>query len=369
MISNRMQHLDGSGMRRIFELAGRMNDPIDLSLGQAHFGVPDAFQTEMIKAVREGHNGYSVASGIPPLRERIDGMLRKEGIDADSIMITAGASGGLVTSLMALVNPGDEVLIPDPYFATYKHIVRLAGGVPRLIDTYPDFRLTPDSLRAAASQWSRLLLFNSPVNPTGVAYRADEIRALAKTAKELGLQVIADEVYDAFSFDHPHVSWLNYDTDAVLIRAFSKTFGMAGWRIGFAAGPKEILDHMITLQQFTFVCANAPAQWACVRALDSDDASAEYIESYRKKRDFVADSLSVAFDFHRPEGAFYLYPEYPDGNGERFMARCMEREVLVVPGSVFSERDTHFRISFAADEETLKRGVNTLIDIAAPMPV
>lgn len=362
MHAKRMEQLEGSGIRRIFELGQRMKNPIDFSLGQAHFDAPKQVKEAAMGAIQAGKNRYTVTAGIPELRDVISREMADEGVRPESILVTCGAEGGLLLSILAMADESVEVLVTDPCFATYGHIIKLAGSKVRWIDTYPDFRLTPMRLEAACTEKSRILLFNSPVNPTGVAYTPDEIRELAHTAKRLGLQVISDEVYDRFCYDYPHECFAKHDSGAVIVRAFSKTWGVAGWRIGFAFGPKEIIGNMTMLQQFTFICAPAPFQWAAARAIDTDVSP--YIDDYRRKRDFVYESLSRAFELNRPEGAFYAYCRSPNDDTESFMKKCIENEILVVPGSAFSTRNTHFRVSFATDDETLKRGIEMLVRLA-----
>ena len=371
MFSNRMKNLESSGIRKIFELASTMKDPIDLSLGRVDFDVPDEAKAAAVRAIQEGKNSYSVTAGIPELKAAISNALSSEGVKTDAQLVTSGASGGLLLSLLTLADESTEVLIPDPYFVTYGHLVRLTGATPRWIDTYPDFRLTPQRLKESLKESleksgpapkSRILLFNSPVNPTGVAYTAREIKELAQTARQFELQVISDEVYDLFSYDYPHETWLKYDPQALLIRAFSKKWGMAGWRLGFAAGPKDIIDQMTMLQQFTFVCGHVPSQWAAIEALKID--MQEQLSQYRKKRDFVYEGLKQAFKLKKPEGAFYAFPEAPRGDAEVFLQKCLKEEILIVPGKSFSRKNTHFRISFAVSDETLKRGIDGLVRIA-----
>ncbi|MEK6706136.1 MAG: aminotransferase class I/II-fold pyridoxal phosphate-dependent enzyme [Bdellovibrionota bacterium] len=388
MIAERMKSLEASGVRKMFELAASMKNPIDFSLGQPHFDVPQRVKDVAIKSILEGRNRYTVTGGVPEFREAIRASLSEEGVHSEDMIAVAGGSGGLVLALLSLVDPGTDVFVPDPYFATYGHMISLAGGVPRWIDTYPDFRFTAERLESAVNATASssvrghpkkgrpgVLLFNSPVNPTGVAYTAAEISTLAQAARRIGLQVISDEVYDHFSYDHPHECWLKHDPGAVLVRTFGKTWGMTGWRSGFAAGPKAVIEAMSILQQFTFVCVNTPAQWASIEALKTDVS--ELIEGYRKKRDMVYEGLKQAYSLHKPEGAFYVYPKVPVTNpignnkdvsaADEFMRRCIENEILVVPGKTFSQKNTHFRISFAVNDETLKRGIDRLVKIARQM--
>jgi len=362
MLAKRMSSLESSGIRKIFELASKMKDPVNLSLGQADFDVPKKAADAAIAAILEGTNSYSVTSGFPVLLDALSNEMSKEGLSPESFIATCGAEGALVLSMLALAEESTDVMVTDPCFATYGHLIRLAGANPCWVDTYPDFKLTPERVKNAYNDRCKILLFNSPTNPTGMSYTAEEIEALANTAKDLGLQVISDEVYERFSYDYPHECFAKYDKNALVIRAFSKTWGAAGWRIGFAFGPSEIVDAMSMLQQFTFVCAPTPFQMAAAKAVDVD--MSQQISDYRKKRDFVYESLSGTFEMIKPKGAFYAFCKVPDGDMESFMKRCIEDEVLVVPGAAFSNRNTHFRISFAADDVVLKRGMDKLLKLA-----
>lgn len=366
MFAERMKHLESSGIRKMFELASHMKNPIDFSLGQPDFDAPDPVKKAAIDAIQSGRNRYSTTGGFPEFRNAIMADLSREGISVETVMGTAGASGGLLLALLALADDQVEVLATDPCFVTYGHLVRLAGAEIKWIDTYPDFRLTPRRLEQAVRQTGkgqkrRVLLFNSPVNPTGVAYTADEVKALAGAAKQLGLQVVADEVYDRFCYDFPHESWLKHDPGAVLVRTFGKTWGVPGWRVGYAAGPKAIVDQMITLQQFTFVCVNTPSQWASIEALKTEVTP--YINAYRRKRDIVTEGLNGVYRLTKLQGAFYAFPEIP-GDPDRFLQKCVEKELLIVPGKSFSRKNTHFRLSYALDDKTLERGVDLLREVA-----
>lgn len=362
MIAKRMEELQGSGIRKMFELAAGMKSPINLSLGQADFDVPANVKEAAVRAINEGKNRYTVTAGIPELQSAVVEALAREGVRTEANMAVCGASGGLLLSLLVLADESSEVLIADPYFVSYINLIRMTGATPRIVDTYPDFKLTPERLERAATPKSRILIFNSPVNPTGIAYTAEETKALATCAKKLGLTVISDEVYDLFCYDFPHECWLKYDESAILVRSFSKTWGMPGWRAGYVAGPAEVLNHMKVLQQFTFVCVTAPVQWACIEALKTDVSS--YREAYKRKRDMVCEGLAERYRIVKPQGAFYVFPEIP-GDKDAFMKRCIERELLVVPGGAFSKRDTHFRVSYALDDESLKKGIGVLNEVAA----
>ncbi len=362
MFAKRMEYLESSTIRKMFELAAKMKDPIDLSLGQADFQPPAAAVRAASEAIENGINGYSTTAGMPELRSEVEKLMRAEGVDPQSVMIVCGAEGALMLSVLALADEGCEVLLADPCFATYGHLVKLAGAGIRHIDTYPDFRITPERLRSSCTPKTKVFLFNSPVNPTGVAYTPDEIKAIAETAAELGLRVISDEVYDKFCYDYKHECFAKYDKNALVIRAFSKMWGAAGWRLGFAFGPKDLIGHMTTLQQFTFICAPAPFQYAASRAIDSDISS--HIANYKRRRDYVFEKLSRAFEMHKPEGTFYAFCKAPKGDADGFIKKCLENELLVVPGKAFSKRNTHFRISYAVDDKKLERGIELLVKLA-----
>lgn len=367
-LAKRMMQLESSAIRRLFELGLQMKNPIDLSLGQPDFDVPDKVKQAAKEAIDRGQNRYAPTAGIPELRRGLTQNLRTEGLhNTENVMVTSGASGGLFLAIMTLADDTCDVYVPDPYFIVYPQIIRLSGATMVPVSTYPDFRLTPEKLGAATQgrdpSRRKILLINSPCNPTGIAYREEEVQALAKKAKELGFQVISDEVYDSFYFDHSHTSWLKFDPNAVLVRAFSKTGGMPGWRIGYATAPEPILSQMLKLQQFTFVCINTPAQWACLKLLDFDYTNVR--NNYRARRDLLMKLLTPRFKINKPEGSFFAFPAYPISDGALFMKTCIENEILVVPGGgAFSQQDTNFRISFSASPETLERGAKALIQIA-----
>ena len=363
MFAERMKYLESSGIRKMFELASKMKNPIDLSLGLPDFDVPENVKKTACDAIMTGKNRYTVTQGVELFQSAVQETLKKEAVPFESVMAVSGASGGLVLSLMALADSQTVVFVEDPCFVAYESIIRLAGATPVRVDTYPDFHLTQERLQKAVdslgelSNKKRVLIFNSPSNPTGVAYTKDEIANLAQVTQANNIQVISDEVYDRFCYDFEHESWLKHDPRAVLIRTLGKTWGMTGWRSGYAAGPKDIIDKMITLQQFTYVCVNTPTQWASIEALKTDVS--EVIQAYAKKRDFIYNELSSLFECQKPQGAFYIFPKIP-GDADQFLAKCIENELLIVPGKAFGKKNTHFRVSFGLPLENLAKGVEVL---------
>jgi aspartate aminotransferase/aminotransferase len=362
-IADRMQLIDASGIRKVFDLAAKMKDPINLSIGQPHFDTPQPLKEALYKAVEAGRNAYSQTQGIAPLLEKAQKSIDREHGHADrQVFITSGTSGGLMLALLTLVNPGDEVIAFDPWFVMYKHLTTLAGGKVVPISTYPDFRIDLDQVRDRITGRTKAILFNSPANPTGRVAAETEVRALAELCREKDIALISDEIYRSFCYDRPLVSPAKFNDRTIVIDGFSKSHSMTGWRIGWCHGPRDIIQQMIKLQQFTFVCAPHPVQWAGIEAWDFDvsDRTAEY----RQKRDYMLRELSSLYDIQGADGAFYLFVKAPWGTGTEFVQKAIENSLLIIPGNVFSARDTHFRISYAATQETLERGVEVLKRLA-----
>lgn len=363
-VSKRSHAVDASGIRRVFDLAAKMKDPINLSIGLPDFDVPDEAKQSACDAIWRGDNRYTPTQGIAPLRERIASELARP---VNEVFVTSGVSGGLYLAILACVDPGDEVVFLDPYFVMYRHLVTMAGGVSRTVDSYPTFRFDPDRVEAAITPRTKLLILNTPGNPTGVTMSEADVHAAVKLAEKHDLMIVADEIYVPFLYGSattvPSISILYEKT--ILLRGFSKTYGMTGWRLGYAAGPAEVIEQMIKLQQYTYVCAPAPFQHAALTAMDL--STEKHIAAYRVKRDIVVETLKDAFELTVPDGAFYAFPKVPDRLGlsaTQFVEKAIEKNILVIPGNVFSGRDTHFRISFATTDEKLRKGCETLAALA-----
>ncbi|MEX2673658.1 MAG: aminotransferase class I/II-fold pyridoxal phosphate-dependent enzyme [Phycisphaeraceae bacterium] len=375
LITQRARSIDASGIRKVFDLAASVSDPINLSIGQPHFPVPEPIQRAASDAVVNDRNGYTVTQGLAELleavREPFDARFARDGRWGDyGALITSGVSGGLTLALMTCVEPGDEVLIPDPYFVMYKHLVRMAGGTPVFVDTYPDFRMTAERVEPLITERTKMILVSSPSNPTGVVLGDEAWSALVSVAEKHNVLLVSDEIYDAFCYE-PVASPVGlvcpspaaYSDRVLVLRGFSKTYGMTGWRLGYAMGPRPIVDQMTKLQQYTFVCAPSVVQHAGLAAMQVD--MSEYVAAYRRKRDMVMEMLGEQFTITKPGGAFYAFVGVPDGvTGTAFAERAIERKVLTIPGCVFSERDTHLRLSFACDDATLNRGLEALVSVA-----
>jgi aspartate/methionine/tyrosine aminotransferase len=358
----RMQHIGTSGIRDFFDKGKRIQGAIDLSIGMADFDVPGPIKEATIQAIRQGCGKYSVTQGYPEVVEVTRQQVRERfGIGEDeALMLTVGASGAIATALFALAGPGDEVLLPDPYFVVYYNLVHLTGATPVFYDLYPDFRLRAEEVERRLSERTRLVILNSPANPTGATVQAPDLEAVARLCVERGVVALSDELYDLFTYDEPHVSIKRFTgKETLLVGGFSKAYGMAGWRLGWAAGDPELIDRMRTLQQFAYTCPPTLVQLGALAAPQVD--MTPQVDAYRRKRDLIHQGLVEAgYEVARPGGSFFIFPRVPWGDDLEFCNRALEEKLILVPGRSFSRRTSHFRISFATDDATLERGLEAL---------
>lgn len=370
LITDRTRSIDASGIRRAFELGASLKDPINLSIGQPDFPVDERVKQSAIRAIVENRNGYSLTQGVPELRSTIwkhltadIGWTEQSGSD---IIITSGTTGALALAIFATVADGDEVIMPDPYFVAYPPMVKVAGGRSVLCDTYPDFRMTAARVERLLTPRTKMVIIDSPSNPCGVVLTQRELQDLARLCRERSVLLVADEIYDAFTFPDAREggrcpSAARGNPSLLLVRGFGKSYGCTGWRLGYAAGPKALIQQMAKLQQYLFVCAPTPLQVAAAECYNVD--LTPLLERYVRRRDMVVDALRGVVDIVVPQGAFYAFipvTERGGGCGAAFARRVVEHRVIVVPGNVFSARDSHFRISFAAPEEKLAEGLEVI---------
>lgn len=367
-LADRTKLIDASGIRKVFALAAKLEDPVNFSIGQPDFDVPEAIKEAAIDAIRKGFNKYSQTAGQEAVVARLKAKTAADyGWDNAPLMITDGVSGALLLAFMALINPGDEVIISDPYFVIYKHVINMLGGKCVYVNTYPDFRLPADKIEAAITNRTKLIILNSPANPTGIVYTEDEIKAVTEVARKHDIIVMSDEIYEEFSYDSKSLSIGNYYDKSLILKGFSKSYAMTGWRLGYATASERLaplLEKMLMIQQYTFVCAPTPFQMAILSALEEDMSS--YVDNYRLKRDRMLEGLGKCFEITKPGGAFYMFVKAPKqyANATEFVKKAIENNVLVIPGNVFSEQDTHFRISYVATEEKLEKGIEILCKLA-----
>ncbi len=367
LLADRTTRIDASGIRKVFALAADLEDPINFSIGQPDFDVPEEIKEAAIEAIRGGRNRYSQSSGDAELKAKIASRVRTDiGWEKPSVLITSGVSGGILLSLMTLINPGDEVILPDPYFVIYKHVINLLGGKCVFVDSYPDFRLPAAAIADAVTDRTKLIIVNSPNNPTGAVYSEDELKAVAEIAAKKDIPVLTDEIYEEFTYEGQYPSIAEFYDKSIILKGFGKSYAMTGWRMGCAvvAEPlKSVLNEMTKIQQYTFVCAPTPFQRAAIAAMDCDIT--QLVDSYRAKRNLLCDELAGKFEVTRPGGAFYAFVKAPGRTtATEFAKKAIENNVLVIPGSVFSEKGTHFRISYATSDERIRQGVDILRRLA-----
>jgi len=362
-----MKLIDASGIRKVFALGASLEDPVNFSIGQPDFDVPQALKEEAIKAIRAGQNSYSQTAGDETLKARIAERISKQyGWKNPAVMVVSGVSGGLLLAFMSLVNPGDEVIIPDPYFVMYKHLINILGGKCVFVDSYPDFELPVEKIAGAITSRTKIIIINSPCNPTGMVYSEDQVKAVAEIAAEKDILVMTDEVYEKICYDGECPSIAKYYEKSLILQGFSKSHAMTGWRLGYVAvheSLKNVIEQMTKIQQYTFVCAPTPFQHAALAALDYDVS--DLVDSYRRKRNLLYDGLKDKFELIKPGGAFYAFIKAPPSAGTtEFVEKAIKNNVLIIPGNVFSEKDTHFRISYATTDEKIREGVEILCGLA-----
>ena len=367
IIADRTKLIDASGIRKVFALGASLENPVNFSIGQPDFDVPQALKEEAIKAIRAGQNSYSQTAGDETLKERIAERVSNEfGWENPAVLVVSGVSGGLLLAFMSLVNPGDEVIIPDPYFVMYKNLVNMLNGKCVFVDSYPDFELPVEKIAGAITSRTKMIILNSPCNPTGMVYSEDQVKAVAEIAAEKDILVMTDEIYEKFCYDGECPSIAKHYEKSLVLQGFSKSHAMTGWRLGYVAAHeslKDVIEEMTKIQQYTFVCAPTPFQKAALAALDYDVS--DLVDAYRKKRDLLYDGLKDKFELVKPGGAFYAFIKAPGTSGAtEFVEKAIKNNVLIIPGNVFSEKDTHFRISYATTDDKIRQGVEILCDLA-----
>jgi aspartate/methionine/tyrosine aminotransferase len=362
-LADRTTLLLNSKFKRIWEMSRQLKNPLNLGVGEPNFDVPDPLKEVAIQAIRDGRNGYTLPAGIPELRTKIKSRLDQETGRQHEAFVACGTNGALTLALQTILNPGDEVIVFDPYFVAYPQLVSLAEGRSVLIETYPDFQPDPDRVAAAITPRTKGIILCSPGNPTGIVTEPERVKALAELADRRGIWLISDEIYASFIYEAGQfVSPARFAEHVIICSSFSKTHAMTGWRLGYAYGPAAVIQAMIAVQQVTFVCAPHMAQVAGVAAWDYP--MTEYVNEYRRKRDWLLHNLDARYEVVKPGGAFYFFPKVPAGTGTALAEAAVAEQLVIMPGNVFSQRDTHFRLSYGVDDAVLEQGVAILNRLA-----
>lgn len=363
ILSEKVKNIKFSGIRKFFDIAASMDNIISLSVGEPDFKTPFIIRKAAIRTLEKGKTAYTANAGMAELRQEIAGYLKDrinvEYDPAHEIIVTVGGSEAIDVSFRAILNDGDEVLIPEPSFVCYAPLVTMAGGVPVTIETKAEnlFKLTPEQLLEKITPKTKALVLPYPNNPTGAVMRRNELEAIADVLRERSIMVISDEIYSELTFGgERHVSISEIDgmkERTIVINGFSKAFAMTGWRLGYAAGPAPIMLQMLKLHQYGIMCSPTVSQYAAITALRECRSDVEYMVSeYDMRRRLIVDGFNrMGLPCFEPEGAFYVFPciKSTGLTSQEFCQRLIyEKQVAVVPGDAFGNCGEGFiRVSYA----------------------
>lgn len=368
-VTDKVKQMKPSGIRKFFDLVSEMPDAISLGVGEPDFDTPWHIREEGIRSLKAGRTFYTSNAGLKELREEICRYIkRKQGLSYDpfsEVFVTVGGSEAIDIAFRTILEPGDEVIIPEPAFVSYVPCVQLADGVPVTISLKEEnqFRLKPEELEAAITPKTKALLLSFPNNPTGAIMEKEDLEALVPLIMKHDLAVISDEIYSELTYRDPHVSIAGLPgmrERTILINGFSKAYAMTGWRLGYALAPGEIMKQMIKLHQFAIMSAPTNSQYAAVRALRYGDEDVLFMrQSYNERRRYLMHRLAqMNIPCFEPYGAFYIFPNISrfGMTSEEFANRLLsEEKVAVIPGTAFGECGEGFiRISYAYSIEELK---------------
>ncbi len=374
-VNRQVRDIPPSGIRRFFDIAATMEDVISLGVGEPDFVTPWHIRSEAVKSLEKGRTYYTANAGLLELRREIAKYMEKtihvSYHPEDEIVVTVGASEALDAALRALVEPGDEVLIPEPSFVCYKPCTVLAGGVPVPIETRAEdgFKLTPELLKSAITEKSKILVLPYPNNPTGGIMTEEDLSQIVPIIKENNLMVISDEIYSELTYTGKHVSIATFDgmrDRTVVINGFSKAFAMTGWRLGFACAHPDVLSAILKIHQYGIMSAPTFSQYAAIEALKHGRADVERMkEEYNIRRKFLVDSLNeMGMTCFNPYGAFYVFTSNKKFGmtSEDFCQSLLEEQRLaVVPGTAFGDSGEGFvRISYAYSQDNIKKALKRL---------
>ncbi len=359
------EKIEISGIRKCFE--GAAPGSVNLGLGQPDFDTPVHIKKAAIASIQKGLCGYTPNCGVPDLRTALAEKFCSENrIDctAEEIMVTSGASEALFLVIAALVDRGEEVLIGDPSFLSYAELIRLVGGRPVSVPLDDNLRLAPEAIEERISSKTKLIIVNSPSNPTGSVGTPQQMRAIAEIGEDRGIAVLSDEVYEHFIYQGEHVSPGRYSDNVITVNAVSKTYAMTGWRLGYLVAKGGALEQLLKIHQYVQACASSISQAAALQAITGpQECVAQMRDEFKARRDLLVKGFrEMDVDIIEPDGAFYLFPRV--GDGDAVAARLGKAGVIVVPGSAFGPGGKeHIRISYAAARSQLEEAMRRMKDI------
>jgi len=376
-LADKVVEIKPSGIRKFFDVVSEMPDAISLGVGEPDFDTPWHIRDEGIYSLEKGRTFYTSNAGLMDLRKEICTYLkRKYNVSYDAVketVVTVGGSEAIDIALRAMINPGEEVLIPQPSYVSYEPCAVLAGATPVIIDLKAEneFRLTAQELRDAITDKTKVLILPFPNNPTGAIMEKEDLEAIAEVILEKDIFVISDEIYSELTYKGKHVtiaSLPGMQERTIVINGFSKAFAMTGWRLGYACGPANIIEQMTKIHQFAIMCAPTTSQYAAVAALrDGDEDVAQMCESYNQRRRYLMHAFKeMGLPCFEPFGAFYVFPcikEFGMTSDEFATRFLQEYKVAVVPGTAFGDSGEGFlRISYAYSIENLKVAIGRLAE-------
>ena len=374
-LADTIVNIKPSGIRKFFDLVSEMKDAISLGVGEPDFDTPWHIRDEGIYSLERGRTFYTSNAGLKELKEEIANYLRRRvHVDYDDrheVLVTVGGSEAIDMAMRVMLNPGEEVLIPQPSYVSYEPCTIMAGGKPVIIELKAEneFRLTPEELLEHITDKTKLLVLPFPNNPTGAIMEQKDLEAIAKVIIEKDLYVLSDEIYSELTYKEDHVSIASIpdmQERTILINRFSKAYAMTGWRLGYACGPRKIIEQMTKLHQYAIMCAPTTSQYAAVEALrNGDDDVAMMREAYNQRRRYLVHAFKeMGLECFEPYGAFYIFPCIKEFGmtSEEFASRfLMEEKVAVVPGTAFGDCGEGFlRISYAYSLENLKEALGRM---------
>ena len=374
-LSEKIVSIKPSGIRKFFDIAAEMDDVVSLGVGEPDFDTPWHIRDEGIYSLEKGKTFYTSNSGLTELRNEINEYIKRtQGISYDTkkeIIITVGGSEAIDLALRAMVNPGDEVIIPEPSYVSYEPCAVLADAVPVIIPLKAEneFRLTAKELEDAITDKTKIVVLPFPNNPTGAIMEKEDLCKIAKVIEEHDLYVISDEIYAELTYKGKHVSIASLPgmkERTILINGFSKAYAMTGWRLGYCCGPEVIMAQMLKIHQFAIMCAPTTSQYAAIEALrNGDEDVAMMRDSYNQRRRFLLNAFKeMGLECFEPFGAFYVFPcikEFGMSSDDFAMELLNEKKIAVVPGTAFGESGEGFiRISYAYSIEKLKYAMEQL---------
>ena len=374
-LSKKVINIKPSGIRKFFDLVTEIKDVISLGVGEPDFDTPWHIRDEGIYALEKGRTFYTANSGLKELRQEISNYIKRtQNIQynpTDEVMVTVGGSEAIDMGLRAIINEGDEVIIPQPSYVSYEPCAILADAKPVIINLKAenDFRLQPEELLSAITNKTKVLILAYPNNPTGAVMEREDLEKIAKIIIEKDLYVMSDEIYSELSYKNKHVSIASLEgmkERTILINGFSKAYAMTGWRLGYACAPKEIIRQMMKIHQYAIMCAPTVSQYAAVDALKNGDKDIEYMRnSYNQRRRYLLNAFKeMNIECFEPFGAFYVFPCIKEFGmtSEEFATKFLEEEkVALIPGTAFGESgEYHLRISYAYSLDDLKIAIERL---------